>query len=157
MKKLIVVALVISFVIYKQTHPTFRHEISDGLVELVGMFDELSKSSGENNIIVAESFVDPDEMTDEIPREIEEKMDEEGLSRVHYSCGKQVCWVTLYVDKIFNFIGPSWYYSYRSDGVVEETIVPSLDEALDEQESYPYFFCERAEVENWFFCSSDDP
>lgn len=59
------------------------------------------------------------------------------------------------VDRLLGSLRSRWYYTYDADGLMEEEVVPSLSGAL-ERKNYPYHYCEKANIENWFFCTSND-
>ncbi len=43
------------------------------------------------------------------------------------------------------------HLQYNGDGMIEE-FVPSISEALKEDNGYVYFFCEPLEQEHWHYC-----
>ncbi len=65
--------------------------------------------------------------------------------------------IVFSIDQLFTFFRPYWYYKYSEIGGVDEDIVPSLEDAVRQQNGPPYFLCQRAEVPNWFFCTAFDP
>lgn len=116
----------------------------------------LYKTTDVSLVVVSNGYSRPDDLDHGSVEKIRTLMVDADVSRAYVSCYQGRCSSTFYIDIPFEFVRPSWYYKYSSDGVIEEEIVPSIKEELEKPRELPYYFyCEMTEMENWFYCTSD--
>lgn len=127
---------------------------SDVQEELSEILEEMESAYSGSSISVGRHNQNINDLSTEGLARIEDLMDRADFRSATYGCNEDCCSGVFFVDNIINFIGPRWYYQYSSDGRIEDDIVESIDEALEERGEH-YFYCERYQEENWFYCTSN--
>lgn len=126
---------------------------------LVHAFNEISKASeetGQRSIQIIGPEVEPVEVSEDISGKVLDILDSANVKSVYFSKDERGDYSTaLYVNVWLSFISPRWYYLYSSDDRLEEEVVPSIREALA-SDKYPYHYCEKADIDHWYFCTAGD-
>lgn len=159
-RKLVAIATVIaiSYFLYDQyTTTPIIYKIDSRLIEINDTLVELSRIAGFSGVSIYSSRTNPQELSDTIPHDIYKTIEQSDIKEIHFSNDPINQTIVFAIDQNFTFFRPRWYYKYSKIGGLDEDIVPSLEEAVEQQNGPPYFLCQRAEVPNWFYCTANDP
>ncbi|EPC02354.1 hypothetical protein L861_15060 [Litchfieldella anticariensis FP35 = DSM 16096] len=151
------VATISYFLYYQYTTPPITYKIDSRLIEINDTLVKLSRTLGFTGISIYSSHTNPQSLRDAIPPNIYDTIEQSDIKEIHFNNDPVNQTAVFSIDQFFTFFRPYWYYKYSEIGGVDEDIVPSLEEAVRQQDTPPYFFCQKAEVPNWFFCTAFDP
>ncbi|MBN8411141.1 hypothetical protein [Halomonas litopenaei] len=132
-----------------------RQTPDDVLVRMQGILNELEEMYDGEMILIRSYNAEPDGLDSEGVKWIRREMREAGLNIVSLSCSEYSCLSVYDIDRWLVIFGDYMYYKYDSDSMTEEIIVDSVEKAIEENTDVHYAFCERTEVEHWFYCENN--
>ncbi|EPC01928.1 hypothetical protein L861_19960 [Litchfieldella anticariensis FP35 = DSM 16096] len=150
--KIAIIVAVVTFSVYQFITPPITYKIDSRLIDINDTLKALSEKSGLKFFSVYSFRTNPQELSDTIPYEVYKTIRQSDMKVIHFHNGPNNQTAEFVMDR---FLFPRWYYLYSESGLVEEEIVPSIEEAVKQQDGPPYFFCQKAEVPNWFFCAQN--
>lgn len=150
--KVSAIAAIGIFAIYQFITPPLTYKIDSRLIEINDTLKALSEEYGFEFLKVYSSRTYPVEFSDAIPSDVYAAIRKSNIYVIYFYNGPDRQSADFIVDRFFF---PRWYYQYSDNGLTEEEIVPSVEDAVKQQDGPPYFFCQKAEVLNWFFCAQD--
>tara|TARA_B100001179_G_scaffold232586_1_gene226114 strand:+ start:8406 stop:8885 length:480 start_codon:yes stop_codon:yes gene_type:complete len=130
-------------------------DVLDRMQEILGKLEEMY--DGEP-ISIWSYYAEPDGLNSERVKWIRREMRKSWLDSVSLSCRRNSCLSVNYIGNGFVSFGDSRYYKHVPDDLlylIEETIVDSVEKAIEENTDVHYAFCERTEVEHWFYCENN--
>ncbi|WP_144063045.1 arylamine N-acetyltransferase [Litchfieldella anticariensis] len=151
-----VVAAISYFLYYQYTTPPITFKIDSRLVEINDTLKTLSEKLGLKFFSVYSFSTNPQEISDTIPSEVYKTIRQFDIKVIHFYNGPNSKAAEFVMDRPLSFLRPRWYYLYSESSLIEEEIVPSIEDAVKQHRGAPYYgFCQKAEVPNWFFCTHD--
>lgn len=158
-KTSVIVAAIVSILTYggyKLFTVPLDSRMDPRLVYALEKISEVSAETGQRSIQIIGSEIEPTEVSEDISGQTLDMLDSANVKSVYFSKTEQGSYsAALYVNVWLSFISPRWYYLYSSDDRLEEEIVPSIREAL-KSDKYPYHYCEKADIDHWYFCTAGD-
>ena len=127
----------------------------DVLVRMGGILSELEAIYDGRSIRIMPFSTRPGNLDEERVGRIRDKMRKAGFISISLSCSSSGCLSSYNIDRGFLVLGNYMYYKYVSDNLLEEIIVDSVENAIEENTEVIYAFCERTEVEHWFYCENN--
>ncbi|GAA0588098.1 hypothetical protein ACFQH5_18880 [Halomonas salifodinae] len=159
-RKLAVVAAISTicfFLVYQYAALSIDYKIDDRLIEINSELKTLSETYGLDFFVVYPSSTKPPELSDTIPPEVYDGVNKLNVEVVYFNNSPGEKMAAYYINRPPFSFGPSRYYLYKENDRLDEDIVPSLEDAIRQQDGPPYFLCQRAEMPHWFFCAASDP
>ncbi|EPC01927.1 hypothetical protein L861_19955 [Litchfieldella anticariensis FP35 = DSM 16096] len=154
--KIAIIVAIVTFSVYQFITPPITYKIDSRLIEVNDTLKELSEEHGFEFLKVYSSYTYPEEYGDIIPSEVYDTVRKLDIYVIHFYNGPDRQSAAFRADRFLFSLSPLWYYRYSDDGLTEEKIVPSIEEAVKQHRGAPFYgFCQKAEVPNWFFCTHD--
>lgn len=140
-----------------------RQPPDDVLDRMQGILGALEEMYDDETVFIWAYNAEPNGLDAERVKWIRSEMREAGLARVSLSCSEHSCLSVYSIARGFHIFRNYMYYKYDSDNLLEEIIVDNVEKAIEESIekakeknfSVPYAFCERIEVEHWFYCENN--
>ncbi|USZ51292.1 hypothetical protein [Halomonas sp. DN3] len=163
MKKRVIGGVALLLVSSLLVHLWPRQPPDDVLDRMQGILGKLEEMYEGETIFIWPYTAEPDGLDSERVKWIRREMRETGFSRVSLSCSEHGCSSSYFIAKGLYIFRYPMYYRYDSVDILEEIIVnnvekaieESIEKAKEENISVHYAFCERTQVEHWFYCENN--
>lgn len=148
--------ILLAYWIYDWFSYPLERNIPDDLIHAVAETESSKLNQNIEFLSLWEGHSKPADVYEKIPQNVIDLLGSSDIYVAYFSLQKNgIRDASFVVDRLLGSLRSRWYYLYSTDGLIEEEIVPSLSESLG-RKKYPYHYCERSDVDNWFFCTSDD-